>query len=241
METKLRRTSLKQVGDSVLKALGKKVEATEASSWARLKSVLGIRGSEGFFADGVILVEGQEDEAVLAAYAESCGVSLDNEGLAIIPTEGKTKLPSLMALYSHLGIPIFTIFDADGNESKDEDAHTEYNQAILQLLGEKSEARPQTMVLKSGASWKTCFLDEVVAGFGKERWQESFKTACLEYAMDAEQGRKKYAVVRRTVELLLAAKQECSILDKLWAAIIGRFKLEMPPTSTAASIPATAP
>ena len=240
METKIRRTSLKEVGDAVLKALGKKVEATEASSWARLKSVLGIRGSEGFFADGVILVEGQEDEAVLAAYAESRGISLDHESLAVIPTEGKTKIPSLMALYSQLGIPVFVVFDADGDKTSDADAHTDYNQAIMRLIGEKPEARPNTSILKSGAAWKTTFLDEVIAGFGEDNWRKAFKASCEEYAIDADQGRKKYAVVRRAVELLLASQQNCAVLDSLWKAISARFGLEAPALPTAAAVPAAA-
>ena len=70
MESKVKHTTLKDVGTEVLKAYAKPDKATEESAWARIKSVLGVKGSEGFFADAVILVEGQEVEAILTAYAE---------------------------------------------------------------------------------------------------------------------------------------------------------------------------
>jgi predicted ATP-dependent endonuclease of OLD family len=226
METKVRRATLKQVGDSLLKAYGNGDPATEASSLARLKSVLGIRGSEGFFADGIILVEGQEDEAVVAAMSESRGISLDHEGVAIIPTEGKTKMPQLLALYSHLGIPVFAIFDADADKQKDEDAQVKHNMAILNLLGETPTPRPPTTIFKSGIVWHTKLLTDVIAGFGSDRWNDTFTIACEEYSIPPNQALKKYVVIRRTIELLLESKQRCAILEDAWKAIAARFGFE---------------
>ena len=107
METKIQFTSLANVGEALLKAYSKEGEVTENSSWARMKSILGIKGSEGFFANAVILVEGQEDEAILTAYAEHKNVSLDNQGIAIIPAESKTKIPPLLVLYGKLELRTF--------------------------------------------------------------------------------------------------------------------------------------
>lgn len=236
METKIRRTSLKEVGDIVLKALGRDDEATEASSWARLKSVMGIRGSEGFFADGVVLVEGTEDEAIVGAFAEYKKVSLDAAGISIIPAEGKTKLPSLFALYDRLGIGVFLIFDADGDQSNDEKAKTEYNKALLTLIGEKPENRPKTKIARSGAIWTTDFLDEIQSAFGKDKWDKTFEKACKEFAIPQNQAQKKYAVTRRTMELLLEQGLLCEPLEKLWKAIVERFAIE-----TEGTVKVTAP
>jgi len=226
METKVRRTSLKEVGDAVLQSLGRDNEATEASSWARLKSVMGIRGSEGFFADGIILVEGAEDEAIIGAYAEHKNISLDAAGISIIPADGKTKLPSLFALYDLIGIAVYLIFDADGDQPSDEKAKTDFNKALLTLIGEQPEARPTTKIAKNGATWRTNFLDEVQSAFGKDKWETAFEEACNEFAITSDQAKKKYAVIWKTVELVLAQKIPCEPLEKLWEAIAERFALE---------------
>src|SRR5207247_3924746 len=106
MESKVKLTTLKEVGAEVLKAYSKPIASTEESAWARMKSVLGIKGSEGFFADAVILVEGQEDEAILTAYAEHKKISLDSQGVSIIAAEGKNNIALLLVLYFRLGIQI---------------------------------------------------------------------------------------------------------------------------------------
>ncbi len=226
METKVRRTSLKQVGETVLKALGRGTDATEASSWARFKSILGLRGSEGFFSDGIILVEGPEDEAIITAMARYKKVSLDGAGISIIPAEGKTKLPSLFALYSLLGIKVYLVFDADGSQPDDTKAHTDYNKALLGMIGEPPEARPKTKVGQTGTVWEDCFLADVRNAFGKDVWNSPFEEACKEYAMTVEQASKKFAVVLRTTESLLSQGRSCEPLERLWRAISERLSLE---------------
>lgn len=239
MESKVRRTTLKEVSGIVLKALGKADEATEASAWARMKSIMGIRGSEGFFSNGVILVEGPEDEAVISAFAAFKATSLDSAGISIIPAEGKTKLPSLAALYGCLGINVYVIFDADGNQSDDAKAHTDFNKALLFLIGESPEARPKTTVAAAGAVWTTNFLDEVKNDFGNDNWNSAFGDACKEFAMTADESKKKYAVVRRTTEILLRKGLSSKRLEELWQALSNRFKLESTVTKPAQTPAAT--
>jgi putative ATP-dependent endonuclease of the OLD family len=225
MQTKVKFTDLKAVGNDVLAALGRPTEATELSSWARLKSILGLKASEGFFADGIILVEGDEEEAVLTAFAGSRGVSLDAAGVAIVPSGGKTKLLSLLALYRRLGIKVFTLFDGDCDKPKDDDAKTDYNIALLKQMGEKPEARPATRLFESGAVWNTTFLDVVRAGFGEKAWDEACAAAAGEYAVPAERAQKKFAVIWRTTESLLSKKTACAPLETLWSAIKSRFDI----------------
>jgi predicted ATP-dependent endonuclease of OLD family len=206
--------------------MGKPTDATELSSWARLKSILGLRASEGFFADGVILVEGDEDEAVIGALAQARGVSLDAAGIAIIPSGGKTKLPNMHALYNRLGIRVFTIFDADCDKLSDNDAKTDCNIALLKMIGEDPAPRPPTDIFTCGAAWNTTFLDAVKAGFGEKEWDEAFKSARDEFSIPAEQAKKKFAVVWCTTETLLAKGLRSEPLEKCWLAIVKYFKLK---------------
>lgn len=222
METKIQFTSLANVGEALLKAYSTEGEVTENSSWARMKSILGIKGSEGFFANAVILVEGQEDEAILTAYAEHKNVSLDNQGIAIIPAESKTKIPSLLVLYGKLGLRTFALFDGDGNQSKPKDAHVDTNKALLCLMGEKPEERPKTKVYEGGAVWENDFAETIKDELGGANWDEAYQKACIEYLMNADEGKKKFAVIRRTVGILLKNGNSSSTLDNLWKAITVR-------------------
>jgi putative ATP-dependent endonuclease of the OLD family len=226
MQTKVRSTDLASVGNDVLAALGKPTDATELSSWARLKSILGLRASEGFFADGVILVEGAEDEAVIDALARVRGVSLDASGIAIIPSGGKTMLPNLHALYNGLGIRVFTIFDADCNMVSDNDAKTEFNIALLKMIGVAPTPRPPSCVYAAGAVWNSTFLDAVKAGFSEKEWDDAFKAAREEFSISADQAQKKFAVIWRATETLLLKGLKSDPLEDVWSALMKHFSLK---------------
>ena len=228
MQSKIAQTTLKQVGVDVLAALGRKTDVTELTSWARLRSVLGVSASEGFFADGVILVEGDEDEAMVAALAQCRQVSLDAAGIVIVQSGGKTALPNLAAVYSRLGIKVFTIFDADGQEAKNDDAKVDYNIALLKMLGESPQERPATMIGKSCAVWEQTMRHAVVAAVGEAEWNLARAVALSEYKLSAKEAKKKYAVIWRTTNVLLEEKRvTCEPLDRLWAAIVSYFGLKV--------------
>ena len=226
MQSKITSTTLRAVNTDVLDALGKSHKATEASSWARLRSVLGLRASEALFADGVILVEGDEDEAVIAAVADWRDISLDALGIAVVPAEGKTKLPNLLALYRRIGLRTYTVFDADCDEKSDEEAHTIYNEAILKMNSQKPEKRPNTTIHANVAVWNITLVHAVRDGFGHDVWDKAFEAACIEYSLPADQARKKYAVIWQTVGSLLRDGKKCPLLEDLWAAITTLFGIE---------------
>jgi len=54
--------------------------------------ILGVELSEGFFANGVVLVEGRSDKAALSAVARLMEVHFEAEGIAILSAEGKGNL-----------------------------------------------------------------------------------------------------------------------------------------------------
>lgn len=69
--------------------------------------------SEGFFADKVILVEGVSDKAILSAAYITRGRSADDDGIAIIRTDGKTKLDKPALILKKFAMPVFLVFDSD--------------------------------------------------------------------------------------------------------------------------------
>lgn len=69
--------------------------------------------SEGFFADAVVLVEGQTDRIVLEAVASKLGNDLDRLGVTVLSVEGKGGLRVAFAILAALGIPTYVIADGD--------------------------------------------------------------------------------------------------------------------------------
>ncbi len=224
MESKIRSATLKDVGQKVLAALKIQGDPTDSSSWARLRSILGVKAAEGFFSEGIVLVEGAEDEAILHAFLSQKNKILDQYGISMIAAEGKTKLPWLLSLYQQLGIPIYTIFDGDDKEN-DENAKRNFNEALLELIGEPRNARPDTKVMSSGCVWKDTFADEIKKMFGAGSWEAAFQSACKEYEMPSDHGRKKYAVILKTVNTLLQKGDSYPVMEELLSKIFKKFNI----------------
>ncbi|EFV90665.1 ATP-dependent OLD family endonuclease [Dietzia cinnamea P4] len=92
--------------------------------------------SEGFFADSVVLVEGQTDRVVLEALAAKLGKDLDSAGVAVLSVEGKGGLPVANAILCALGVPTFVVADGDFGTAARKSYHNktpaEINSAIAQ-------------------------------------------------------------------------------------------------------------
>lgn len=226
MESRVRSTTLKDVGQTVLDSLKKQGDPTDVSSWARLKSILGVKAAEGFFSEGVVLVEGAEDEAILHAFLNHRNKILDQYGISMIAADGKTKLPWLLALYQHLRIPAYVIFDGDGNEKDEKEAQRNFNEALLELIGEKRDAHPETKIMANGCVWKNTFADEIKVIFGVTNWDAAFQAACKEYEIPADQGRKKYAVILKTVGTLLQRDNSSALVEQLLNSIFMKFGIK---------------
>ncbi len=75
--------------------------------------ILGPELAEGFFANGVILVEGRSDKAALTATARILGVNFEAASIAILSAEGKSNLDRPYVIFRELGIPTFILWDCD--------------------------------------------------------------------------------------------------------------------------------
>ncbi|MNJ43242.1 hypothetical protein D3C77_382400 [compost metagenome] len=75
--------------------------------------ILGAEMAEGFFATGVVLVEGRSDKAALTATARMLGVNFEAAGIAILSAEGKANLDRPYVIFRELGIPTFILWDCD--------------------------------------------------------------------------------------------------------------------------------
>jgi len=105
--------------------------------------------NEGFFADSIVLVEGEDDRAVILGCASLRGYSLEQMGCSVIPCDGKMNMDRPATIFSSLGIPTYLIWDGDNHEYKADQmpARAECIKANRRLL---------FICGKDGVDWPSC-------------------------------------------------------------------------------------
>lgn len=86
---------------------------------------------EGFFAKGIILVEGPTEALAIPEYLKALSYDCYEKGVAVIPVDGKGNLARFWRLFTAYGIPVYVIFDNDDEDDKKGTKRSE----LLQTLG----------------------------------------------------------------------------------------------------------
>src|SRR5581483_8199708 len=131
--THIVRTTLTEIAETIWKADGARGEKyTDITLIPRLQTIMTPWMNEGFFADLVVLVEGEDDRAVILGAAQKLGHDFESKGFSVIPCGGKSSMDRPAAIFRHLGIPIYLVWDGDegGGSSNPEENHR-----LLRLLG----------------------------------------------------------------------------------------------------------
>jgi putative ATP-dependent endonuclease of OLD family len=117
---------------------------TDASTRERLRTVLTDQVSEGFFARAVVLVEGEQDRAMIEGLAAARDLDLVGRGVAIVPVGGKGNLDRAQVVFAGFGIPTYLVFDADAEDTGHRDQHARVNRILLGLAGGEPDDFPAT-------------------------------------------------------------------------------------------------
>ncbi|MDQ5987392.1 MAG: hypothetical protein CSYNP_03132 [Syntrophus sp. SKADARSKE-3] len=136
--------------------------------------------NEGFFANKIIIIEGETEKYALPIYFVHKGFDLDNERIAIISAGSVDNITYLYAIFNEFNIPCYIIFDGDKpsqdqltkikTESKETadlrkniKGKSKRNKELLSFLGESiSETDyvfPPTSVNNRYAVWEINFED----------------------------------------------------------------------------------
>lgn len=192
-------------------------EATAEGLKPRLH-ILGTELAEGFFANGVVLVEGRSDKAALHAIARLVNVDFEAAGIAVLSAEGKGNLDKPYAIFRELGIPVFLLWDCDGGVR---DAH--FNLPLLRLARDDAalaEALPATFVGADYAHFEDTLETLIQAEIGADIFTECLAGACSPLGIPAG---KKSAKIPRVMQLVLNGARErgaqSATLDALVRAI----------------------
>lgn len=163
------------------------------------------------FAHRAFLVEGTTEVSVFHGIEDRGGVgSLESAGIAVVAAGGKQSIPLAHAILSLLGIPTYTLFDADGGfepraraNGKDQckideerAGHVVANHSVLKYFGRPEEDFPSAVVADEVAifddhleafligEWPewvvACAAVEAAAGVTLAKNQLAYRTATLE-------------------------------------------------------------
>jgi putative ATP-dependent endonuclease of OLD family len=144
---------------------------------ARLIAALRPEPSELYFCQRLILVEGVEDRAYITAalHLEDKWTDLRRSGMHILACDRKSNILQLLAISMELDIPVFVIFDADGDVTKEEHRamHKRDNDALMKALGVQFDSFPTIIVLDAKcAIWPTQLQEHVKNCFEKADWEK---------------------------------------------------------------------
>ena len=134
-------TSLTRVAEELLNISDRQgVTYTADTLRPRMQVLLTPWMNEGFFADVVVLVEGEGDRSALLAVGELEGYDMESIGICVVPCRGKRNLDRPTVVFRELGIPTYVIWDNDegsgGSKAKKD------NRYLLRLVGAKEQDWP---------------------------------------------------------------------------------------------------
>lgn len=163
------------------------------------------------FAHRAFLVEGTTESSVFCGIADKASLgSLEATGVSIVPVGGKTSIPLAHAILTSIGIPVFTLFDADGGfeerartngkaqEKIDQEraSHVAANRAVLRYFSRIEEDFPSTVI-----SDEVAIFDDHLEAFLSENWPE-WIAACNNVESAAGISLAKNQLAYRTATLL---------------------------------------
>ena len=225
-ETAVHSTSLGDVRQAMQGSGGKRL--TDEATAERLRVVMTPWLNEGFFADLVVLVEGDGDYAAILGAARSRGVELEKAGIAVIPCNGKSNMDKPLAVFKSLGIETYMVWDADRGASagprplppspcrprRDPRQDKATNRRYLEMLGEKPEDWPSGV-----AGTHACFEDNLNATMrdeiGGALYDGLLKEAGKRLGIPARTAEKRSIVMVDILSKAEEAGQPCETLYRL--------------------------
>jgi predicted ATP-dependent endonuclease of OLD family len=160
----------------------------------RLQTIMTPWMNEGFFAQVIVLVEGEEDRAAILEVAASMGHDLDSMGIAVIPCFGKPNLDRPALVFQSLGIPTYLVWDNDRGKQSE----ARMNRRLLKLLELPEEDWPQQIGEKL-----SCFevdLDTTLkTEIGEANYESLFSMSLTKFEVDRGRRVEKNPVILREI------------------------------------------
>ncbi len=198
MVTVVTHATLKDVGQrlAALRSQAGETVLTPDTLRPRMQALMTPRMNEGFFADVVVLVEGERDCSALLAVAATGGHDLELMGVCIVPCGGKNNIARPAVVFASLGIRTYLVWDNDKNSG---DGECKANRQLLKLVGAPEEDWPDGV-------WDThaCLDGDLERTLRQEISETVFngplEESRSEFAMNKRSAKKNPVVLRRIIE-----------------------------------------
>jgi putative ATP-dependent endonuclease of the OLD family len=201
---------------------------TEEKIIPRLKSIMTPWMNEGFFADVVVLVEGEDDRAAILGISLANNIDLEAQGFAIIPCNGKTNIDRPYLIFTELGIPVYVLWDSDSGKGAtegsciicrrplDKKANPIENQRILRLIGATEIIDWPKFVDKSAACFEKDLESTLKEELGIELYDSLIKQFQEEFSISEKKNAQKNPIV--IMNIIKTAREKgktCVTLEKI--------------------------
>lgn len=219
----LRALDLDEVARKLAVAAQREPEAFTAATLAPRLHILGSELSEGFFADGVVLVEGPSDRSALIAAALGLGLNFESAGIAVLPVVGKNNIDRPLMIFQELGIPTYPVWDCD----RAEDATA--NLRLLRAADPEPDhkvAPLETRVHARYAHFQENLEVSLKADIGQALYDEVLRAACEEFEAEPSRDAQKNPEIMKRALALAKEKGVVSgtledIVRAIWLALKG--------------------
>lgn len=221
--------TLATIGDEIAHALGEQPVA-ELATLSKIYQLLQPQLAEMFFTQRLALVEGIEDCAYIHAWLALKNRLLEfrRRGTHLVPVGGKSELLRPAVIARHMGIPLYLIFDADGDKIANEAHrrnHERDNKSLFRFLGVDDANLFPDETLWSGthAIWPKELSDCVDADLRQSLGDEVFEAVKNKAAVrcgQASGARKHTMMVGAKLAYAVDAGASSPTLDRLCDQLI---------------------
>lgn len=215
-QTKVFQATIQEVTQVIKKAHGVAGNYLPEGVHARSQALMTPWTNEGFFANVVVLVEGEDDRAAILGMAKAMGYEFESMDIAVIPCMGKKNLHKAAAIFMALKIPTYVVWDSDeGKKTKSED-----NRCLLCLFDAPLEDYPGKVTENFA-----CFKRDMDTTLRQELTPDTYDSL-LEQCMgnfgydDIKQARKNPLVVKTIIEEASKIGKDCTTLKQIVTAVL---------------------
>ncbi len=197
---------------------------TGESVQARMTALMTPWMNEGFFAEVVVLVEGEDDRAAILGAASHLNRDFEALGVAVIPCIGKNNLDRPLLAFRNLNIVTYTVFDGDANCRADARQGAIRQNKVLQRL--LVVANPVDFPADTVADTFAVLHDKLETTLETEATLEVFTRVLAEFTAEfgfanRDQAMKSPAFVSRVLAAMppqsVANGTLKKIVDRIWA------------------------
>lgn len=186
-----------------------------------LQNIIGLAVSEAFFARCVVVVEGPDDRAAIAAALRQRGFDATGSGIPIIEAGGKSNLSRIRTVLASLGIDSFLSFDCDGHATRTDqlNKHEKDNLSLFYLCkgpSRRVEAFPKKPVVQRSFA---CFPNELEETLREELGAFNFLQKRDKMADEKSLNRKNPVIYQKVLADAYAEGYKSITLDKIVSAV----------------------